>query len=205
MWAVTRAWSRLWLWLVGMPLKVHGKFPKKGRFVIIANHVSYLDPIVIFDLLPFYFRPLGKKEISKAPVFGFIYGQMSLMVDRSSTSNRAKSMRLMWRALKEECSIFIYPEGTFNETEDPMTSFYDGAFRLAINTGVPLLPILFPDTKARWHYSKWWKIWPGENRAFLMDPISVEGLSMKNLGELRESVRTKMGDYLLEISRSQNH
>ena len=70
-------------------------------------------------------------------------------------------MRLMWRMLKKECSIIIFPEGTFNETEAPLKEFYDGAFRLAINTQTEIWPVLFPDTVDRWHFSHWWKLWPG--------------------------------------------
>lgn len=193
MWRLSKTWARLWLWLAAMPVRCSGRAPR-GRFVVVANHVSYLDPIVIFDVLPWQFRPLGKKEIAKAPVFGFIYAQMALLVDRSSTHSRAKSMRLMWRVLRHECSIFIYPEGTFNETEELMAPFYDGAFRLAINTGVPILPMIFPDTKDRWHYSHWWKIWPGRNRALYLDPVPVEGLTMKDLPELKEKVRAIMAE-----------
>lgn len=195
MWQVSRVWATVWLWLVGMPVRQKGRIASpESRYVIVANHVSYLDPIVIFNVLPRYFRPLGKKELSRVPVFGFIYGQMALMVDRSSPHSRAKSMRLMWRALRHESSIFIYPEGTFNETEELMAAFFDGAFRLAINTGTPILPVLFPDTKARWHYSHWWKIWPGRNRAVFLDPVPVAGLVMADLPVLREQVRSLMAE-----------
>lgn len=199
MWLLSKYWARVWLWLAGMPVKVYGSMPGQRKYVVVANHVSYLDAIVIFDMFPWYFRPLGKKELSKAPLFGFIYKQMALMVDRSNPYSRAKSMRLMWRALRHECNIFIYPEGTFNETADPMKSFYDGAFRLAINAGVPILPILFPDTKARWHYSKWWKIWPGKNRAFIMEPISAEGLGVEDVATLREKVKAIMSARMKEL------
>ena len=200
MWMVSRAWARIWLWLNGMPVKVYGSIPRQGKYVVVANHVSYLDPIVIFDVLPWYFRPLAKKELSKAPLFGFIYGQMALMVDRSSAHSRAKSMRLMWRALRHECSIFLYPEGTFNETDEPMIAFYDGAFRLAINAQVPILPVIFPDTKKRWHYSHWWKISPGKNRAFIMDPIPVAGLTDKDIEMLKHKVRNMMSERISSIS-----
>jgi len=198
MWHLTKAWATFWLWMVGMPVWIKGKRPPKARYVIVANHISYLDPILIFHVIPWYFRPLAKKEISKAPLFGFIYAQMSLMVDRSSAFSRARSMRLMWRALRNECSIFIYPEGTFNETEEPMKAFYDGAFRLAINAQVPILPMIFPDTVRRWHYSGWWKLWPGRNRAVYLDPVPVAGLSMQDIPALKENVRAIMSTAMLQ-------
>ena len=191
MWRLSRLWAQFWLWMALMPLRRLNKAPQ-GRYVVVANHVSYLDPIVLFAVLPWYFRPLAKKELSKAPLFGFIYGQMSLMVDRSSSYSRSRSMRLMWRTLRHECSVFIYPEGTFNETEEPMAPFFDGAFRLALNTGTPILPMIFPDTKDRWHYSHWWKIWPGRNRALFLEPVPVAGLTMEDLPFLKEQIRLKM-------------
>jgi 1-acyl-sn-glycerol-3-phosphate acyltransferase len=200
MWVVSRIWATVWLWLVGMPVRKYGAAPYNGRYVVVANHVSYLDPIVIFNTIPWYFRPLAKKELKKVPIFGFIYGQMALLVDRSSTYSRAKSMRLMWRAIKHECSIFIYPEGTFNETEEMMAAFYDGAFRLAINTGVPVLPIIFPDTKERWHYSAWWKLWPGKNRAYILEPISVKGLTQSDLSLLKEKTRAIMSEKMSAVT-----
>lgn len=195
MWALTRAWSKLWLLLAGMPVRVYGSFPTEGRFVIISNHVSYLDAIVIFAILPRYFRPLAKAEIAKAPLFGFIYSQIALLIDRSSAHSRAKSTKLMWRTLEEECDVFIFPEGTFNETPEPMKPFHDGAFRMAIKTGTPILPLILPDTKKRWHYSHWWMLAPGRNRACILQAIPVEKDTEADIAWLREHTRTQMSEF----------
>jgi len=198
LWYITHYWSRAWLWLIGMPVKKIGRFPSSGRYVIVANHISYMDTIVIFAAVPHPFRPLGKKEMSKVPLFGFIYKQLVLMVDRSSANSRAKSMRLMWRALKHEASIIIFPEGTFNETGQPLKSFYNGAFRLSVNTQTPVLPILFPDTVHRWHYSAWWKVWPGINRAVYMPPVAVAGMDLKQTHVLKEQVYAIMEEEIVK-------
>lgn len=81
-----------------------------------------------------------------------------------------------------------------------MKEFYDGAFRLAINAQVPILPLLFPDTVHRWHYSAWWKVWPGRNRAVFLHPVYVNGITTKDLPELREKVRQMMADKLVELT-----
>jgi 1-acyl-sn-glycerol-3-phosphate acyltransferase len=197
-WSLTLVWSRLWLRLTGMSVRSFGFLPKGEKFIVVANHVSYLDPIVIYDVLNFYFRPLAKHEIKKVPLFGFVYQQIALLVDRSSVQSRATSMRAMQDALHHECSIFMYPEGTFNETTEPMKSFFDGAFRLAIEAQVPILPIVFPDTNERWHHSAWWKMWPGQNRAFIMDVIPVEGLGMDDLPQLKHKVHSLMSEKIKE-------
>jgi 1-acyl-sn-glycerol-3-phosphate acyltransferase len=185
---IIRGWAIAWLWMIGMPVKVSGRRPQAGKYIVVANHISYLDTLVIFPAIPGYFRPLGKKEISKIPVIGFIYKQVVIMVDRSNAHSRARSMRLLWRVLNHEGNIIIFPEGTFNETADTLKAFYDGAFRLAINTQTAIFPMVFPDTVHRWHYSAWWKIWPGTNRAVHVDPIEVKGLTMAQLPELKQQV-----------------
>lgn len=198
---IIRYWARIWLWVIGMPLEVIGPRPPKGRYVIVANHISYLDPVVLFSGLPGYFRALGKKEFSKVPLLGFLYKQVVIMIDRSSKHSRARSMRIMWRVLKKEADILIYPEGTFNETSRPLKEFYDGAFRLAINTQTPVFPVIFPDTVYRWHYSKWWKMWPGRNRMVYLKPVEVKGIALENLPDLKKQVYDLMEAALIEQRR----
>lgn len=198
-WRLTWLWCKLFLQATGMRIRKFGKIPKYQRMVIIANHVSYLDPIVVYDVIPFYFRPLAKHEIKKVPLFGFIYAQIALLVDRRSTQSRAKSMRKMQDALKNDCSIFLYPEGTFNETEETMKNFFDGAFKLAIEAQVPILPLIFPDTKTRWHYDKWWHIWPGTNRGYILDPIFTKGLTLNDVNNLKKKVQNIMAQNLKNL------
>jgi len=194
---IIRVWASGWFWLIGMPIKKIGHKPPKGRYIVVANHISYLDTLVIFPTLPGYFRALGKKEIAKIPIIGFIYKQLVIMVDRSSSFSRSRSLRLLWRVLNREGNILIFPEGTFNETGNPLKEFYDGAFRLAINTKTTILPIVFPDTINRWHYSAWWKLWPGENRVVYLSPIETSGLALENLPALKQTIYTLMEKELL--------
>ncbi len=177
-------WAIGWLWLIGMPLKKQGTFSKEKKYVIVANHISYLDTLNIYALLPEYFRTLARKEMVTIPVFGMIYKQLTILVDRSSHESRTKSMRMMHRLLKDESHIAIFPEGSFNETGETLKEFFDGAFRLAVNTQTPILPVIFPDTEKRWHYSAWWKLWPGRNRAIYLEPIDVEGLDIKTVKDI---------------------
>jgi 1-acyl-sn-glycerol-3-phosphate acyltransferase len=198
--AIVQYWSRGWLWVTGMRIRVSGHFPQGQKFIVVANHISYLDTINIYAAIPEYFRTLAKKEMAKVPVFGFVYKQLAILVDRSSPESRSKSMRLMWRQLRTECHITLFPEGTFNETGEPMKDLFEGAFRLALTTGVPILPLVFPDTVRRWHYSAWWKIWPGRNRAVFLHPTYMDGLSMKDMTMLKEKVKKQMGDALAGLS-----
>ena len=104
----------------------------------------------------------------------------------------------MWRVLKNESSILIFPEGTFNETGQQLKEFYDGAFRLAITTQTPIFPVIFPDTVSRWHYSAWWKMWPGRNRIVYLDPVNVQGITLDNLPALKQQVYSIMEAALIK-------
>jgi 1-acyl-sn-glycerol-3-phosphate acyltransferase len=198
---IIRFWCTGWLQLIGMPVRLTGKLPPDRRYIIVANHISYLDTLVIFAAIPGYFRALGKKEISRIPVLGFIYKQVVIMVDRNDVHSRARSMRLLWRVLHHEGHIIIFPEGTFNETGNPLKAFYDGAFRLAIKTQTPIFPIIFPDTADRWHYSAWWKLWPGRNRAVYLEPIDVSGFTIENLPALKQNIYTIMEAALVKYKK----
>jgi 1-acyl-sn-glycerol-3-phosphate acyltransferase len=127
------------------------------------------------------------------------------MVDRSSAHSRARSMRIMWRVLKHESSILIFPEGTFNETDQPLIPFYDGAFRLAVNTQTPIVPIVMPDVVNRWHYDAWWNMSPGKNRVVYLDPIYPKGTDLHAIKSLKQEVydamETALNLYLCEKNK----
>ncbi|GAA4467368.1 hypothetical protein GCM10023093_23160 [Nemorincola caseinilytica] len=189
-----------WSWLTGMPLWVRNK-TAKGRYIYIANHASYIDDINIFPAIKGHFRPLGKKEMTKVPIWGYLYKHVVIVVDRKSPESRAASMAAMAHTLATEGSILIFPEGTFNATDRPLKDFYDGAFRLAIDTGTPIVPIIFPDAEKRAPHTAWWKIWPGRNRAFHLAPIHVNGMTTDDLPALKAHAYSIMEKELLRHAR----
>lgn len=202
-WVFLNGWARLYLWLTGRSVQYvnQPQIPEK-YCVAVLNHQSYLDSVAIFPAVPGYFRPLGKKEIAKIPLFGFIYRQITLLVDRSSSNSRARSMKLMVRSLRREGHVAIFPEGTFNEThEEPMLRFYDGAFRLAIDAQAPILPILMPDTADRWNGVQLWKMSPGRNRVFYLPLVETTGLTQADLPQLRDRVRAQMAEAMTALQK----
>lgn len=80
----------------------------------------------------------------------------------------------------------VFPEGTFNMTGQPLKEFYDGAFRIAIETQTPVKPVLFLDTYDRMHYGRLLSITPGRSRIVYLDEISVAGMTVKEVTQLRE-------------------
>src|SRR6185437_3020337 len=134
------------------------------------------------------FRILGKAEMARIPVFGFIYSRAVVMVDRSSIRDRSRSVRDLKMLVCDGLSVFIFPEGTFNETGMPLKTFYDGAFRIAIEMQTPIQPMLFPDTYDRMHYSTIFSLNPGSSRVIYLPTIEVAGMGPDDLEALKERV-----------------
>jgi 1-acyl-sn-glycerol-3-phosphate acyltransferase len=145
-----------------------------------------IPPIVMIAHQPV--RVLGKYEMVKVPVFGWIYRAAVILVDRRSPDTRSRSVRALKSALKHHISIFIFPEGTFNETRNPLKHFYDGAFRIAIETQTPIKPVLLVDTLDRMHHRSLFELTPGINRVVYLEEISVEGLMLKDIPALKNKV-----------------
>ena len=189
-----RCWGLLWYLLIGMRHKEIYEHPhdRSRQYIFVANHTSYMDipPIVLIAHQPV--RVLGKYEMVKVPVFGWIYRAAVILVDRRDSDTRARSVRALKSALKHHISIFIFPEGTFNETKQPLKDFYDGAFRIAIETQTPIKPVLFVDTLDRLHYRSIFELTPGINRVVYLEEVSVTGLGMKDIQTLKQRVYSIM-------------
>jgi len=104
--------------------------------------------------------------------------------------------------MQKGVSIFIFPEGTFNETQDPLKNFYDGAFRIAIETERPIKPILFLDTYDRLNYKSIFSLNPGKNRAVFLNEIDTVGLTQNDLPLLKQRVYDYMEEKLMEYKAS---
>jgi len=198
-------WDWCWMTILGLRhIMLPGPEPDpRSRYVFVANHISYLDiPLILRVIRRQPFRVLGKAEMRKVPVFGYIYSRAVVMVDRSSPDQRSKSARELIGVLRQGVSVFIFPEGTFNETPNPLKGFYDGAFRIAIETQTPVKPILFLDTYDRMHYSGLFTLNPGKLRTVFLPEVSVEGLTMGDLAALREKVFRMMEEGLKEYDVS---
>lgn len=187
---ICKIWGYLWYFLIGIRHRNIYKAPHdvSRQYIFIANHTSYMDipPIVVAMDQPV--RVLAKFELSKVPVFGFIYKNATVLVDRSNAEKRAQSITEMKFFLRNCISIFVFPEGTFNETGKPLKDFYDGAFRIAIETQTPVKPVLFPDTIDRLHYSSIFSFTPGLSRVIFLEEISVKNMSLEHLPELKQKV-----------------
>lgn len=187
---ILRVWSGAWFFLVGIRVRnIYRQKPDPAQqYIFVINHISYLDAAILPEAIRQPFRPLGKIEMSKVPIFGYIYGLCVVMVDRSNSEHRAKSIRQLKSVLRKGISIMIFPEGTFNETDQPLKEFYDGAFRIAIETQTPIQPVLFLDAYERMHHKHLFSLTPGRCRVLFLPPVPMEGVTLAQVKELKEQV-----------------
>jgi 1-acyl-sn-glycerol-3-phosphate acyltransferase len=136
----------IWSWVFSLLTRIRYEFygrekiDRKKAYIYVSNHTSFLDLPGIRMLIPGQFRPLAKKELLKIPVFGWIARSATIIVDRSSSQSRKRSLDKLKAALLEGISILIFVEGTQNRSKDLLQPFHDGAFRIAVDTQQPLLP-----------------------------------------------------------------
>lgn len=197
-------WADLWFPLVGIFHKnIYEQPLRKGAsYVFVTNHTSYLDAAIIPKAVRQPVRPLGKVEMAKVPIFGYIYKNAIVTVDRSSAENRSKSVRILRSVLSKGVSILFFPEGTFNESGKPLKSFYDGAFRIAIETKTPIKPVLYVDAYERLHPHNIFSLTPGKNRVVFLPEIPTENLTNKDIAALKQQVYDLMDTKLREYGAS---
>lgn len=191
---ICRWWARTWYVITGIRHKEVYEAPhdRSRQYIFVANHSSYMDIPCAVRCIHQPMRVLGKYEMVKYPVFGIIYRMAVILVDRRDAQRRAESVRNLKAAVHSGISVFIFPEGTFNETAAPLKSFYDGAFRIAIETQTPVKPILFVDAIDRLHYRSLLELTPGKNRTVFLEEIDVTGYTLADVPALRRKVYDSM-------------
>lgn len=144
--------ARVALFLWGIRVEIRGReyIDAKGQYVYISNHRSLMDAVIAGAVIPNYVKFLGKAEMLQWPVLGYLLDKFYVAVQRQDSADRAKSMQIMEEKIKTGCSFFICPESTCNTTTAFLTRFYNGAFRLSADTGVPLVPLTFVGSGERW-------------------------------------------------------
>ncbi len=200
---ICRFWADLWLVLIGVYHQNIYEAPHdvSKQYIFVSNHISYLDiPVMMKAVRRQNLRILGKSEMSKIPVFGFIYRNGAVMVNRSSPHERMKSVLILKSILKKNISVFICPEGTFNTTHQPLKNFYNGAFKIAIETQTSIKPIIFLDTYDRLNYKSIFSLTPGKSRAVYLPETQTTGLIIENVEALKQKIYEQMETALLNYN-----
>ncbi|MHC5201056.1 lysophospholipid acyltransferase family protein [Myroides sp. LJL119] len=171
---LARVWAILTFYGIGMRYKVEKSFSleKGASYMFIANHTSMLDIMLMLIVIkrnPFVF--VGKKELADLPLFGFFYRKTSILVDRNDTRSRVGVYNSAQERIDKGLSICIFPEGGVPDDRTVvLDNFKDGAFRLAIEHKIPIVPIAFG--RLKYHFPFVWGLgYPGRIPVIINEPI----------------------------------
>lgn len=187
---LARIWARFILFGMGFRTKVtYDQEILQGKsYMFVANHTSMTDIMLMLSVTrnPFVF--VGKKELANIPLFGFFYKKTCILVDRNSQKSRFEVYERAQKRLNQGLSICIFPEGGVPDENIILDEFKDGAFRLAIEHKIPIVPMTFYDNKKRLSYT-FFSGSPGIMRAKIHRFFDTMNLTMDAKKEIKENVR----------------
>lgn len=200
---IAHIWAKIILFMMGFSPKVYAeeKILPNESYVISPNHTSIIDIMLMLAISKNPFVFLGKKELANIPIFGYIYKRTCILVDRSNTKSKNSAFYEAKKRLKNGLSICIFPEGKVPDHEHIVLDyFHNGAFRLAIEFQIPLIPITFYDCKKRFPFDTF-KGGPGELRVKIHHFLHTKELTLKD----RNSLKNKTYNIIYEeLKNDQN-
>ncbi|MGL5111276.1 MAG: lysophospholipid acyltransferase family protein, partial [Flavobacterium sp.] len=171
----------------------------KTSYMIVANHTSMVDIMLMLAIVKNPFVFVGKQELAKIPLFGFFYKRTCILVDRRSAKSRHQVFEAAQQRINRGLSVCIFPEGGVPDDETVvLDSFKDGAFRLAVAHQIPIVPITFPDNKKRFSFT-FFSGSPGNMRAYVHQIMATNGLGQESKKSIKEKVHQIILNKLLHF------
>lgn len=183
--AVSKIWMNVWLRLIGCPVKINGlqHFNPNETYVVVFNHNALLDVPLSAPYVPGANKTIAKSSFAKVPLFGWFYSKGSILVDRKSEISRRRSFEQMKKVLATGMHMCLYPEGTRNRTNEPLKTFYDGAFKLAVESGKDIIPCIITGTKKAMPVHEKFYLLPKKLSMNFLPPVSSKNEAPKALKE----------------------
>ena len=197
-WVARNIWAPIILGGSGFYTKIRyaNPLPKGTSYVLVANHTSYIDPFVMLRVSKNPFVFVVKKELVKLPLFGYLYKRAAIMVNRSDKKSRWEVYGRAEKKLALGYSICIFPEVSYEDDTIFLNPFKRGAFKIAIDHQLPVVPMVFYDCKRKhpWypHFG-----YPGELRVQTYPEI-YPPKTMEDVEKFQETVRNIVEKGLLE-------
>lgn len=194
--ALSRMWMHVFFMFSGIRFTVRGQehFASGENYVVVCNHNSFLDVPLSSPFIPGANKTIAKHEFSRIPLFGMIYKRGSVLVNRKSEQSRKESYQAMRKVLELGMHMCIYPEGTRNRSGEPLKSFHDGAFKLAVAAQKAIIPSVIFNTKKSMPANKGFYFKPYPLAIHFLPPVPVDDST--NPQELKEKVHKIMWDYI---------
>lgn len=184
--------TRFLMIATGIKLIVKNKYllNKNQTYIYTPNHTSYADILVLYHIVPHYFVFLGKKELKEVPLFNIFFKDMNISVDRKSNSSGKLALDRCSTELDKGNSVVLFPEGTIPKSCPEMGVFKKGAFKLAIEKQLPVVPITFLSNYRRLEMKGLFtgKAGPGLSRVIIHEPIPTKGMTEDDVDDLKDRV-----------------
>lgn len=193
-----RRWMAIFLPLAGIRMTVTGKenYKPGENYILTCNHKSMMDVPLTSPGIPGANKTIAKMELVKVPLFGMIYRRGSVLVNRKSDASRKEAFSRMKETLTLGMHMCIYPEGSRNKSNKPLTAFHDGAFRLAVQTGKPIMPTIIFNTEKVLPADKSFYLMPAKVSMHFLDPVYIKGEDTAE--SLKERVFGIMEQFIIE-------
>ena len=189
-----RNWARSLLWAAGVKVEVEGldHLPPGEPAIVVANHESWFDVFALVVHLPVDYRFVGKVELTRIPFFGRSWLACGhIAIDRSDRQKAIESLREAGESLRRDGAVVVmFPEGT-RSPDGRLLPFKKGAFVLALQTGVPVVPVGVSGSRNIMTKGSW-RIRPGTIVVRVGPPIPVEGRGEGARDALMEEARSEV-------------
>lgn len=181
------AWGKTILFVMGFKpvIESQQEIDPSKSYLFIANHASLIDVMLMLAVIKNPAVFVGKKEIRKLPLLGYVFKKTSIWVDRSSEASRKEVYIRAQKKLNQGLSIIIFPEGLVPSEDVVLSEFKNGAFRMAIEHQIPIVPMTFYDVKKRFSWT-FFSGWPGDLRVKIHSFIQTQGSSLDDLEKLKK-------------------
>jgi 1-acyl-sn-glycerol-3-phosphate acyltransferase len=200
---MARIWSKVILFGMGFYYKIEKEQELQSHksYMIVANHTSMVDIMLMLVSVKKPFVFVGKQELVKIPLFGFFYKRTCILVDRTNSRSKHGVFERAQKRIDQGLSICIFPEGGVPADESiVLDHFKDGAFRLAIDHQLAIVPIAFGDNKKRYSYTIFSGS-PGLLRVKILPFIETEGKTMADKNSIKDKVWKEIQEQLLEFQK----
>jgi len=192
--------ARFILFFVGIRKEVIGNIPNDTttNYIICPNHSSYLDILLLYASFPNYFIFLGKKELGNVPLFNIYFKKMNILVDRKNPKSAHQSIAKACEVMEKGSNLVIFPEGTIPKSVPKLKPFKNGAFRVAMQLNMNIIPVTFKDNyrllEDSWGLAA--RSQPGLSRVYIHEPIEVSKADELDLLTLREETKKRIASKL---------
>jgi len=190
---LTRFWSNIVSFFFGITVSIKGaeNVTPNTSYIITPNHQSHADILALIKVLPTPFRWVIKRELLKIPLFGqALAATGSIAVDRRDRNSSIQKLKEGTTKLADGMSVLIYPEGT-RSPDGNIQSFKKGAFMMAVQTGIPILPVTC-NGAAKILPKKSLAISPGHITVTIGRPIQTTGMTEQDVPELMERTKAEI-------------